>query len=383
VEPVAEDSRIHRIISQIYDAAGNPDQWAACLASICDLLHGSAAHLLYHDAEAHESGIRASTLDPIAARLYSEHFHRVDPWAQRLTPGIARSGTIALGQSLVSHHEMVKTEFYADYGRTADTTRTLIAFLDTSGARSTGLTINRSDRGHEFDATHARLIGILLPHVRRALTFHRRLMSIDARRAAAADVIDGLSIAVILVDARLRPVLVNRAAERLLAARDGLVIDRSGLRASTAALTAALRTILVNATGITDGSVSETGAHALAMPRPSGRRPLQITVTPVARSNEYVDHPGRAKAALFITDPDRTAAGNNEALRQTYGLTATEARVACAVADGLRVAQIADLVHLTGNTVRWYIKQALAKTGTSTQAQLVRVVLCTPPTVEP
>ena len=44
-------------------------------------------------------------------------------------------------------------------------------------------------------------------------------------------------------------------------------------------------------------------------------------------------------------------------------------------ADGQRVDEIASALRLTRNTVRWYVKRALAKTGVSTQAQVVRLVL--------
>jgi DNA-binding CsgD family transcriptional regulator len=56
----------------------------------------------------------------------------------------------------------------------------------------------------------------------------------------------------------------------------------------------------------------------------------------------------------------------------------SDAYVALAIADGQRVEQIAASLRLTRNTVRWYIKQTLAKTGSSTQAQLVRLILTHP-----
>jgi DNA-binding CsgD family transcriptional regulator len=67
-----------------------------------------------------------------------------------------------------------------------------------------------------------------------------------------------------------------------------------------------------------------------------------------------------------------------DALRQLYALTPVEARVAIAVADGRRVAEIAATLRMTPSTVRWYIKQARAKLGVTTQAQMVRVVMSGP-----
>jgi DNA-binding CsgD family transcriptional regulator len=58
-----------------------------------------------------------------------------------------------------------------------------------------------------------------------------------------------------------------------------------------------------------------------------------------------------------------------------FGLTPAEARVAEEVLDGRRPAQAAQHANVTIYTVRTYLKRLYAKTGTHTQASLLRVLL--------
>lgn len=74
-----------------------------------------------------------------------------------------------------------------------------------------------------------------------------------------------------------------------------------------------------------------------------------------------------------------------ELLRQMFGLTAAELRVALLLAQGLSCEDIATRLHVQGNTVRGHVKQLLAKTHARRQAQLVgwlwrsAAVMLTPP----
>src|SRR5690606_31041227 len=110
--------------------------------------------------------------------------------------------------------------------------------------------INRADESEAFDLDAARLLEVLLPHLRRALLLHQRLTGLDAERAALADVLDRLRSGVILVDVDVRVVFVNRSAARLLDTRDGLTLDRSGVRGPTTAASAALTSALASAAAV-------------------------------------------------------------------------------------------------------------------------------------
>ncbi|HEY7187876.1 MAG TPA: helix-turn-helix transcriptional regulator, partial [Vicinamibacterales bacterium] len=123
-------------------------------------------------------------------------------------------------------------------------------------------------------------------------------------------------------------------------------------------------------------SLAVDRAH-VSMWRPSGRRALDALVIPVVGDVAVL-------AAVFVTDPDEAPDLSRRVLADRFALSPAEARVAKALALGKSVKDIAEAFHLTRETTRWYVKQVLAKTGTSSQAQLVRLLLSmTAPLINP
>ena len=82
----------------------------------------------------------------------------------------------------------------------------------------------------------------------------------------------------------------------------------------------------------------------------------------------------RAAALMLIADPWMKLRIHPQETAQ-LGLTPTEGRVVAKLAEGISIREIADAFGRSKNTVRWQVKSALAKTGCSREAALVRVTL--------
>ena len=78
---------------------------------------------------------------------------------------------------------------------------------------------------------------------------------------------------------------------------------------------------------------------------------------------------------VSFSDPAADHAASAEVLKEMLKLTKTEARVALALAHGETMHDIAADFDVSLNTVRTHVASAFAKTQTSRQADLVRVVL--------
>jgi len=83
----------------------------------------------------------------------------------------------------------------------------------------------------------------------------------------------------------------------------------------------------------------------------------------------------RPTALLPISDPDRAVQLPADHLARTFGLTGAEAKLAAALATGTSLTDYAGTARITIGTARWYLKQALAKTGAHRQSELVRHVI--------
>jgi DNA-binding CsgD family transcriptional regulator len=67
-----------------------------------------------------------------------------------------------------------------------------------------------------------------------------------------------------------------------------------------------------------------------------------------------------------------------EFLRDLFGLTATEARLADCLLEGNGLQDAADTLKITWSTTRFHLKRIFAKTGTCRQTELMRLMWSLP-----
>jgi DNA-binding CsgD family transcriptional regulator len=190
------------------------------------------------------------------------------------------------------------------------------------------------------------------------------------------EALDAFPTAVVLVDRSARVIHASRAAEALLRGNDGLYADRFGLHASGPAATAALRKLCADCAETTRGTGLSAGG-GLSLPRPSGRRDLQLVVSPLSRAAPVVQHNARIAAIVFVSDPDGAGRSDLTLLQTLYGLTRAEAVVASHLATGKTLKEIAAVLRYTTETMRWYSKQLLSKVNCRTRSELVRLLSTT------
>ena len=227
-----------------------------------------------------------------------------------------------------------------------------------------------------FGDREVQFVQALLPHLCRSLQLHDLLARAAQDKQAALDGLDVVPLGVLLVTGDGRVVHANRVARQILDQRDGLVLDEGCLIASSPASTSLLRERCADCARTTLGERADA-AGALAIRRPSGRRSLQVLVSPVKRHEPLGLRDDRVTAAVLVSDPERHAQPDRSLLQVFYGLTATEADVTARLAAGESLEDIAAARRYTKQTVQWYAKQILNKVGCRNRAALVRQVSMT------
>lgn len=109
-------------------------------------------------------------------------------------------------------------------------------------------------------------------------------------------------------------------------------------------------------------------------PRETGaaRRPLVVDALPV--NGIGADIFGATLALLTVADLDAAPVSLEPSLRQGFGLTAAEARLAALLADGGTLDEAAATLGIARETARTRLKAVFAKTGTSRQQGLVALL---------
>lgn len=159
----------------------------------------------------------------------------------------------------------------------------------------------------------------------------------------------------------------NALADSILKAGTGLRRSPKGLMAAHPASRRPLERYLAAACG-SGAEAARLSAMPLAVACTDGGV-LMLQATPVIGDANAVFGAGRT--LLMISRVGDSRAPTAERLKAAFGLTATEARVAAAMATGLPVKRVADDLQMTDSAVRFHIKSILPKAQVRTTAQFV------------
>lgn len=369
------DDRAHALVDRIYAAALDPQLWNDVVAGVSEIFGGSPVNLGFLIPGDLSAGAQYSVgLRPEFLDRYLEHLLKDVPWSTRFLARFAdRFGDMS---EVMSEVPLAESGLYVDWMKPQGLAPIWPAghtLLDPAGAPVGGFTIFRRDGAGPFTEQEFRAIDVFVPHFRRALATHLGVRDAQRVREALSEAIDLMPTGLLLLDARRRVVLQNRGAERVAHLDDGFRIDATGPSADDARENATLQKLIADAmeTGI-GGPTAATGF--LAISRPSGKQSFALMVAPLLSS------PGRtvlrdAAVAIFVADPEAGRIHDPEVLGAMYSLTHSEAELVRLLAEGMSLEEAAERRGVSVNTARSHLKHVFAKTGTSRQGELVRLVL--------
>jgi len=116
----------------------------------------------------------------------------------------------------------------------------------------------------------------------------------------------------------------------------------------------------------------------MRLAEPDGGAGLAVTVSPLSGTGDgALASLGPAVCILFV-DPAQERLVDDVLLRELYRLSPAEAELARRLVTGDTVQQAAQTRGISVATARSYLEQIFHKTGTSRQADLVRLLLSLP-----
>jgi DNA-binding CsgD family transcriptional regulator len=370
------ETRLDRLIGLFYDAATAPELWPTALEALGDALGGCA---LVMSILSPREGVKfAATvrIDPDYRAMIEQRF--ASPATNPLVAAMPRLPvTVPVArQAILPDREYLGGALYNEVFRPQDLTHAAVACVLRTPHHIVPLGIVRQAGSERPDRRDLDLLGRLLPHMQRSMQLYLRLASLQARGSAAEEALDHLSCGVILVDACGKVLFLNRSAESVITAADGLTVREGLLIAATSDDTRALGKLVAEAAATGAGAGTSPGG-AMALARPSMSTPLAVLVAPL-RGQWALPAERRAAAAVFVTDPGRCTTVAGRQLVELFGLTPAEAQLAVALLAGKRLGRIAADRGVQLPTVRNQLRAVLAKTGTGRQVELVRLLATLP-----
>jgi DNA-binding CsgD family transcriptional regulator/PAS domain-containing protein len=361
----------------VYEAALDADLWPVILERFSDMIGGNSAALMWQNQITGAGTSFTARTDPALTEQFFGHYARINP-LRRSAEFVRRAildwkPQIILDEDQMPKEAFVKTEFYNDFFRVFDVHSTVTLGLALRGVEGGTVDVMRSRRSGPFSADDLSLCANLQPHLVRAFRLGQKFAATRSLGATMAEVVDHSPYGLFVLDADGRVRHVNRTGEALIAARQGLTVIRGRLTAGSPEATRRLDG-LIAAAALGDGEQRSGGSMALTAP--NRRLPLSIMVSPVRSERLSVFGSGPA-VVVCVTDLEAGISVPDQRLRDLFGLSAAEARVALALFEGLDPRQAAERLGVSFYTVRGHLVRIFDKTHTHGQVQLARLMMRT------
>jgi DNA-binding CsgD family transcriptional regulator len=365
---MGEDHPHTDLVGGIYDATLDPSLWPDVLAQVANFVGGPAASIFWRDASRQTGRIGHSFgLDPHLTRLYFEDYAKIDP-ANR-TP--SSNDPVAIGD-LVPYEHYVATPFYREWAAPQEFVDFVSCIVDRQASETAFFGVQRHARdGIVDEATRARMRQIA-PHIGRAMSIARTVDLSQTENTAFADILDGLSTAIFLLDPAGLIAHANVAGRAILAGDDFLYATRGRLVARDPKVDHRLKAILTAAEPGDDAN----GAKGMALPLVSQEGEHYVGhVLPFAGGTGHrADLGTRRGGALFVRKATVDTATLPESIARHFGLTSTELRVLLAIVGVGGAPEVAEALGIAVGTVKTHLHRLYQKTGTARQADLVKLV---------
>lgn len=352
------------MLVDLYRCVEQPQRWAGLLDSLCDQtgahsavlqlfeLRGDAVHIAWQTSDTRTTAQLRS-----AGRLASAGNPRID--RQRILRCVNR---VVCDDDLFPRHDPARQALQQQLAQ-AGLGAFLGYLLAQDDARYIGIALHRSaGAGADFDAGTPGCLSTLAPHVAQASRLGQRLQAARRGVQQLQAHLDRLRCAALVCDSEAALCWMNHSAAQLLRGAGPLSLQGDRLVAGSAAQTASLRREIEAVACSADGA-----PRWLALSR-DGRQ------LHVALHGQPADE-GPATVLLIATDAQGSVDAPVQAWCRLLGVTPAEGLLVAALVQGRTLDEHAVQRGVSLGTVRNQLKQVLAKTGTSRQADLVRLAL--------
>jgi DNA-binding CsgD family transcriptional regulator len=207
------------------------------------------------------------------------------------------------------------------------------------------------------------------------LVARRNRRSVKDHEIATAELeaLDLLNVGIVGINHLCKLLFANQTAQRILATGEGLHVTADGvLNTETESCNPSLATFIQQTLQMKSRG-RPTVDTMFAVRRHSGKRPLVLLVRSLCGWAQA--HPTAPAILIFVLDPALPIATDESGLRQLFGFTSTEARLARLLMEGNGLEECCVQLEIRVPTGRKHLGNLFAKTGVQRQGQLISLLL--------
>lgn len=372
-------------LSAIYDAAVDHVKWEQALDALAALTGGKSSALMLIDSEDQAYNIsalselfrKADNADLVETYLTDYRPLELEDW------GVVRQQKVFHILSDLAIRDASILDIRADYQFLQENfgiKRRIAVRLNENPAWYDAVTVQFHHSLTDIQASAIARINPLLPHLAKSVEVGRLFNRLQTRYRAALAALNHVSVGLAVARETGEILVVNSAAERILAARDGIGLSRGRrLVCNDPDRSSAIEAFISEASSTARGQ-DDKAERLLSVPRISGAHPLLIEICPLNDSLSEIDKTA-VGALIALIDPSDVPALSIRRFALMCGLTEAEADVCDMMVNGLTGGDIADRRGTSPETVKSQMANVLQKAGVKRRFELIRMVLKTIPPV--
>ena len=364
-----EQGRLSDHIGAIYDAALDPRLWPSTIEASCQLLKSCACGIAAVDVMDPSANISAQFgIDQAYLELLGNGSRHP------LIRNLMRSSIGEVGSAV---SKMTEEGFRNSvlYQRWNEPKGYVVDLFNVTLERTATAVIHLGFVRHETvgiaDAETLRDLSLLFPHYRRAVLIGKTIEQTRVEATSLSDALDGLAASVFLLDAANRIVYLNRAAESMLG--EGLVARKSGDAIVICDKTAD-STLRKAGAAIVGGELLNQESIAIAVRGLDGQPYIAHVLPLTSGVRQKAGRSYQAISALFLRSARFARPAALDAMAQLYSLTPAEVKTLVGVVELGSIPAAAKIHDVSRETIKTHLKRIFEKTGTSRQADLVKLL---------
>lgn len=387
------DRDILDAIDTIYGDIGNLHRWEGIIGAVCKAVDADAGSLsapwFLPDTEndaGHQTGTYMAAygydLDDPHVKKYPDYYYSIDPFALEL---VRRrkfySGFVGTLHDFLDDDEYQASEFHQDWLSKLGAPTTMVACISGTDDHTTpiaNMSLFRLHGREHFDQISVARLKPLVPHLQRSLELEQSMLR-DHNIAQAVDLARGKAkcgVAVVDIDGHI--IHTNDLLKTILQNYEGLIHRNGRIRARDSGIDARLQKA-VKVAALPDQIDKLDSLSPCMVTAPHEDAAIIVRVSPFPETPNESSWPKGAKrprsVLQFYVNDKQMPVDLGPNIAAAFKLTPAEVRFAEAFVEYTSVAIAGKQCNITEGTARNVLKSLYRKTGTDSQASLIKMIL--------
>ncbi|KFC67533.1 putative LuxR-family regulatory protein [Bosea sp. LC85] len=365
-----DGQRFVSAVEAVYAAAATPSLWPAALQTIADCFDDVGAVLIYQRDDGSYGIIVSPTLVEGQKEYDRDEWWRHDVRFSRSRERGYLTRTDAITERHIATSEELETlPFYSQFLKRQGLKWFAGVSISPDPHVAVALSVQRADSKPAFAEEELATLSQLGRHVENALRLGIRLITAEATQQSLADVLARLSVGVFLLDAAGHVIFANPVAEQLCG--DALLVSQGRLAARSILPQEALSEAIARASAASADTLTAV-PRPLLIPGLDRDGTLAVHVLPVcaAAATGVERMLSETSVIAVVTSAQPGEPADPALVRDLFGLTLAEARIAALVGAGLAPRNASQALGISEETARTTLKRVFAKVGVSRQSEL-------------